>query len=218
MTSARAASSSATRLSRGGVDRVRRNSTLSSAELDELETSATHREDETPLVRERPVGCVSGRSGVRHSSGLCLSRRLHRPLRHFFPRRAMMSGERLLLANARLLNGSSDLWHVTVQNGRVSSVSAASAEPPHDQRVDLAGRVLCPGLCDNHVRLERVNGSLRRPGPLYDLDGQPAASLARRPDLARRGTRGRRTSAGRARGRAPRRSAERLRAAARVVD
>lgn len=73
-----------------------------------------------------------------------------------------MPGDRLLLANARLLNGSTDLRHVVVETGRVASIVAASSEPAHDQRVDLAGRFLCPGLSDAHVHFSTWAASQRQ--------------------------------------------------------
>ena len=83
-----------------------------------------------------------------------------------------MPDERLLLANTRLLDGSKDLRHIVIDSGRVASIkSIEDVEPTHDRRVDLAGRFLCPGLCDNHVRLERLSNfrslgrSTSRPGP-----------------------------------------------------
>ena len=73
-----------------------------------------------------------------------------------------MPGDRLLLANARLLDGCTDLRHAVVESGRIASIADSSSEPAHDQRVDLAGRYLCPGLCDAHVHFSTWAASQRQ--------------------------------------------------------
>jgi imidazolonepropionase-like amidohydrolase len=58
-------------------------------------------------------------------------------------------GERLWLANARLLDGTGA--SVLVEDGRVALVARAGEAPPEGCRtIDLAGRTLMPGLVDAH--------------------------------------------------------------------
>ena len=93
----------------------------------------------------------------------------------------------IVLEHARLIDGTGgrprDDMRIVVQGDRIVSVQreseAAAAFPPNAERIDLAGRVVMPGLIDLHFHVERdpklavrqlANGvtSFRDPGQWID--------------------------------------------------
>lgn len=72
----------------------------------------------------------------------------------------MISRDTLVLANARLADGSTA--HVRIEDGRI--VSLAAAVPDDGPVIDLAGRMVLPALVDAHVHLDKtLLGSPWRP-------------------------------------------------------
>lgn len=61
----------------------------------------------------------------------------------------------LLLRNARLL-GTDTLRDVLIDDGLVAALTPAGTLPEADETVDLAGRVLAPGLWDHHVHFTQL--------------------------------------------------------------
>ncbi|MET0725084.1 MAG: amidohydrolase family protein, partial [Leifsonia sp.] len=66
-----------------------------------------------------------------------------------------------VLAGARLL-GRDSLVDITVDDERITAVAPAGAGAPIGERVELDGRVVVPGLWDNHVHFTQWTLTTRR--------------------------------------------------------
>ena len=75
-----------------------------------------------------------------------------------------MSGQKsVLFENASVLDVDAGILrpghHVLVRDGRIAAVSDAPIAEQADERIDLAGRTLMPGLCDAHVHVTAVTAN-----------------------------------------------------------
>jgi len=78
----------------------------------------------------------------------------------------------LFLANARIVDGTAPEptapQGVVIEGGRIREVSQGARAPAGAETIDLAGRVLMPGLIDCHVHVVAVEASLARNATLPD--------------------------------------------------
>jgi imidazolonepropionase-like amidohydrolase len=78
----------------------------------------------------------------------------------------------MFLANARIVDGTAPEptapQGVVIENGTIREVSATAQAPQGAVTIDLAGKVLMPGLIDAHVHVVAVEASLGRNATLPD--------------------------------------------------
>ncbi|WP_043361546.1 amidohydrolase family protein [Belnapia sp. F-4-1] len=78
----------------------------------------------------------------------------------------------LFLAQARIVDGTApeptDPQGVVIEGGRIREVSTTARAPAGAETIDLAGRVLMPGLIDAHVHVVAVDASLARCATMPD--------------------------------------------------
>ncbi|CAA9269018.1 MAG: Amidohydrolase [uncultured Craurococcus sp.] len=78
----------------------------------------------------------------------------------------------LFLAQARIVDGTApeptDPQGVVIEDGRIREVSASARAPAGAETIDLAGRILMPGLIDAHVHVVAVDASLARCAAMPD--------------------------------------------------
>ncbi len=82
------------------------------------------------------------------------------------------------LANARLL-GTDSLTDIDIVAGETERVSPAGTTPSADERVDLAGATVVPGLWDEHTHLGQWARHRTRPSVLEAASAEEAAAIAR---------------------------------------
>ncbi len=78
----------------------------------------------------------------------------------------------LFLAQARIVDGTAPEptapQGVVIEDGRIREVSAAARAPAGAETIDLAGKILMPGLIDAHVHVIAVDASLARCAAMPD--------------------------------------------------
>ncbi|MBL6079847.1 amidohydrolase family protein [Belnapia sp. T18] len=78
----------------------------------------------------------------------------------------------LFLAQARIVDGTapepSDPQGVVIEQGRIREVSTTARAPAGAETIDLAGKILMPGLIDAHVHVVAVDASLARCAAMPD--------------------------------------------------
>lgn len=79
----------------------------------------------------------------------------------------------IALENAKILDTRAGRYHeghIVIEDGRIVEVSESPVRIGIDERVDVAGRVVTPGLCDGHVHVIAVTANfaeLVRMSPFY---------------------------------------------------
>jgi imidazolonepropionase-like amidohydrolase len=85
-----------------------------------------------------------------------------------------MATEPLLLSNARVLDVEAGVYRdsrfVSIDGGRITAIAESRPRQFKGREIDLAGRVLMPGLCDAHVHVTALTADLQainRMAPSY---------------------------------------------------